>query len=381
MRWSGQELGVEQTDTLPGLARLNNLVRSVQTPDFAGVTFHEVLAKSALNHVPGASAMPFAWTINPYRGCSHACSYCFARPTHEYLDLDAGDDFDRQIIVKVNVVDVLRKELAKASWRRDHVALGTNTDPYQRAEGRYALMPGVIDALATSGTPLSILTKGTLLRRDLPLLRRAAEHVPVDLAMSIAVYDHELQQSVEPGTPSTKARLATVTAVREAGFDCGVFMMPILPYLTDTRAHLDDAVRQAKAAGATSVTWAALHLRGSVKPWFMQWLEREHPELEPKYRSMYYGRNAYAPKAYRAWLAERMRPILRAHGLPTRAADPATGGVRSSAFRFGARPGQTPGVDAPPVGVPARAAAGADRARRGLVAPEFAPPPDPAALF
>ena len=149
MRWSGQELGVEQVDTLPGLAKLNNLVRSVQTPDFAGVTFHEVLAKSALNKVPGQSAMPFGWTINPYRGCSHACVYCFARPTHTYLDLDAGDDFDRQIIVKVNVADVLRAELAKPAWRHEPVALGTNTDPYQRAEGRYSLMPGIIDALTT----------------------------------------------------------------------------------------------------------------------------------------------------------------------------------------------------------------------------------------
>ncbi|WP_350347443.1 Rv2578c family radical SAM protein [Agromyces sp. G08B096] len=359
MRWSGQELGVDQSDALPGLARLNNLVRSVQTPEFAGMTFHEVLAKSALNHVPGQSAMPFAWTINPYRGCSHACAYCFARPTHEYLDLDAGDDFDRQIIVKVNVAEVLRKELAKPSWRHEHVALGTNTDPYQRAEGRYALMPGIIEALAASGTPLSILTKGTLLRRDLPLLTDAAQHVPVDLAMSIAVYDHDLQQSVEPGTPSTKARLQTVTAVREAGFDCGVFLMPILPYLTDTRAHLDDAIGRAKAAGATHVTWAALHLRGSVKPWFMQWLEREHPDLVPKYRSMYYGRNAYAPKAYRAWLAERVRPILRSHGMGTRAPDPTTGGVRSSAPR-GSREQLAPGRQ--PV-------------------PTFAPPPDPSALF
>ena len=146
----------------------------MQTPDFAGVTFHEVLAKSALNHVPGQSAMPFGWTINPYRGCTHACVYCFARPTHTYLDLDAGDDFDRQIIVKVNVAEVLRTELAKPSWRHDPVALGTNTDPYQRAEGRYSLMPGIIDALTASGTPFSILTKGTLLRRDLPLLADAA---------------------------------------------------------------------------------------------------------------------------------------------------------------------------------------------------------------
>lgn len=359
MRWSGQELGVEQIGTLPGLAKLNNLVRSVQTPEFAGVTFHEVLAKSALNKVPGQSAMPFGWTINPYRGCSHACVYCFARPTHTYLDLDAGDDFDRQIIVKVNVGDVLRTELAKPSWRHEPVALGTNTDPYQRAEGRYALMPGIIDALVESRTPFSILTKGTLLRRDLPRLADAATRVSVDVAMSIAVYDHELQQSVEPGTPSTKARLATVTAVRDAGLDCAVFLMPILPYLTDTRAHLDEALRQAKAAGATSVLYTALHLKPGVKPWFMQWLEQEHPELVPKYRSMYYGRNTYAPKDYRRWLAERMRPLIRAHGLERGREDPVTGGVRSAALR-------------PSAAAPSAAPTLPDA---------FALPPDPSALF
>jgi len=340
VRWSGQELGVDQVDALPGLARLNNLVRSVQTPEFAGMTFHEVLAKSALNRVPGQSMMPFGWTINPYRGCSHACVYCFARPTHSYLDLDAGDDFDRQIIVKVNVAEVLRKELARPSWRHDPVALGTNTDPYQRAEGRYALMPGIVDELTASGTPFSVLTKGTLLRRDLPKIAAAAEHVPVDLAMSIAIYDPELQQSIEPGTPSTKARLATVTAVREAGLDCAVFLMPILPYLTDSKAHLDEALRQAKAAGATSVLYTALHLRGAVKPWFMRWLEREHPELVPKYRSMYYGGNAYAPKEYRRWLGQRMQPLIRAHGLARGTEDPVTGGVRSTALRGGRRAAQ-----------------------------------------
>jgi DNA repair photolyase len=361
MRWSGQELGVEQNDALPGLAKLNNLVRSVQTPEFVGVTFHEILAKSALNHVPGQSMMPFGWTINPYRGCTHACTYCFARPTHTYLDLDAGEDFDRQIIVKVNVGEVLQKELAKPSWRREPVALGTNTDPYQRAEGRYSLMPGIIEALTDSGTPFSILTKGTLLRRDLPLIVEASKRVHVDLAMSIAIYDHELQQSVEPGTPSAKARLATVTAVREAGLGCAVFLMPILPYLTDTRAHLDEALRQAKAAGATSVLYTALHLRGGVKPWFMQWLEHSHPELVPTYRSMYYGNNAYAPKAYRAWLSQRIRPLIRAHGLERGREDPVTGGIRSSAVAGGG-PGTMP-----------------DSA--GELPQLLGAPPDPAALF
>jgi DNA repair photolyase len=333
MRWSGQELQAEQVGTLPGLARLNNLVRSVQTPEFAGITFHEVLAKSALNRVPGQSAMPFGWTINPYRGCSHACTYCFARPTHKYLDLDAGKDFDNEIIVKVNVAEILQKELAKPAWGRHPVALGTNTDPYQRAEGRYRLMPGIIAALADNGTPFSILTKGSLLRRDLDLIAEASRMVPVDLAMSIAIYDDDLQQAVEPGTPSTKARLATVSAVRERGMDCTVFMMPILPFLTDTRAHLDEALRQAKGADATSVIYTALHLKPGVKDWYFRWLARDHPELLPRYREMYQA-GTYAPKEYRTWLAARIKPLIRAHGLERGREDPTTGGVLSTALAY-----------------------------------------------
>jgi DNA repair photolyase len=328
MRWSGQAITTEQRDSLSGLARLSNVVRSVQTPEFAGITFHEVLAKTALNHVPGASnSMPFAWTINPYRGCSHSCVYCFARNTHTYLELDAGADFDNEIIVKINVAEVVARELRTKREKVPAVALGTNTDPYQRAEGRYRLMPGVIAALTEARTPFSILTKGTLLRRDLPLLVEADRHVPVSLAMSIAIVDDDLQQSIEPGTPTATARLATVRAVRDAGLDCSVFMMPILPHLTDTTAHLDEALRQIKDAGATSVLYTALHLRPGTKEWFMLWLEREHPQLVEKYRFMYYGRNAYAPKEYRTWLAARMQPLIRKHGLTRGVEDPTTGGV------------------------------------------------------
>ena len=246
------------------------------TPDFAGMTFHEVLSKSALNHVPGASRMPFAWTINPYRGCSHACVYCFARGTHEYLDLDGGSDFDSQIVVKVNVVEVLERELRKGSWEHETVALGTNTDPYQRAEGRYKLMPGIIDALAASGTSMSILTKGTLIRRDIPLLVKAAQRVPVDIQMSIAMYDDELQKAIEPGTPTTQARLDTVRALRDAGFKVTVFLMPIMPHMTDSVEAIDTALRRIKEAGANRVIYGALHLRAGVKPWFMQWLSLIH---------------------------------------------------------------------------------------------------------
>jgi DNA repair photolyase len=314
MRWSGQAVA----DAAPGLFGMTGLVRSVRTPEFAGMTFHEVLAKSALNRVPAQSAMPFEWTVNPYRGCSHACVYCFARNTHTYLDLDAGKDFDSQVVVKINVAEVLHAEVSKPKWGRHPVALGTNTDPYQRAEGRYQLMPGIIEALANSRTPFSILTKGTLLRRDLGMLVNAAEQVPVHLAMSIAVYDDELQQKVEPGTPTTTARLATVRAAADAGFEVDVFLMPILPYLTDTVAHLDAALAAIKESGATSITYGALHLRPGAREWFLEWIDREYPQLSARYRAMYRSSSS-APDGYRRWLKERMSTLKRRHGFNGRA--------------------------------------------------------------
>ncbi|OCG72840.1 radical SAM protein [Microbacterium sediminis] len=254
---------------------------------------------------------------------------CFARNTHTYLDLDAGKDFDDQIVVKVNVAEVLAAEVARRSWQRDLVALGTNTDPYQRAEGRYALMPGIITALAESGTPLSVLTKGTLLRRDLPLLATAAEHVPVDLSMSIAIFDDELQKAVEPGTPTAAARLATVRAATDLGFRVTVFLMPILPWLTDSVEHLDAALSGIAAAGAHRVIYGALHLRPGAREWFFAWLDREHPELVPVYRRLY-GRSSYAPKEYRAWLARRVRPLLRRYGLDASEDDDSPEGRRGA---------------------------------------------------
>jgi DNA repair photolyase len=487
MRWQGQTVGETDAAALPGLEHRSSVLRSVTTPEFAGMTFHEVLSKSALNHVPAASRMPFAWTINPYRGCSHACVYCvspdtlilcadgrqrplrdleigdqiivterdgayrryvrteikakwstrkaayrvtladgtelvasgdhrfltdrgwkhvidadsgqrphlttnnrmlgfgigpaganiigtavktasdlrvvsiealgeeqdlldittgtgdfvangvishncFARGTHEYLDLDGGSDFDSQIVVKVNVVDVLERELRKGSWQHETVALGTNTDPYQRAEGRYKLMPGIIETLAASGTPISILTKGTLIRRDIPLLVKAAQRVPVDVQMSIAMYDDALQKAIEPGTPSTQARLDTVKALSDAGFPVTVFLMPIMPHMTDSVDAIAHALERIKQAGARTVIYGALHLRPGVKPWFFQWLGEHRPDLVSSYRGLYPGASAEAPKPYRQWLAKRVKPLIRVHGLDARHEDDYP--------RRGFRPGQ-----------------------------------------
>ncbi|QZT64522.1 Rv2578c family radical SAM protein [Mycolicibacterium austroafricanum] len=326
MRWAGQGIDVDD-GALPGLQRIG-LIRSVRTPQFDGITFHEVLCKSALNKIPAASMLPFRFTVNGYRGCSHACRYCFARPTHEYLDFDSGRDFDTQVVVKTNVAEVLRRELRRPSWTRETVALGTNTDPYQRAEGRYALMPGIIGALTDFGTPFSILTKGTLLRRDLPLLTEAARRVDVSVAVSLAVGDTEMHSLVEPGTPSPEARLGLISAIRSAGLNCHVMVAPVLPGLTDSREHLDDLLGRIAAAGATSATVFGLHLRGTTRGWFMDWLARTYPDLVGEYRRLY-RRGAYLPPEYRAELARTVAPLMARHGLPAapRIAAPAPSAV------------------------------------------------------
>ena len=324
MRWDAQALDLEDASALPGMPTIRGLLRSVQVPEFPGLTFHEVRSRSALNRVPGESAMPFPWTINPYRGCSHACVYCFTRRTHEWLEFDSGQDFDTQVVVKTNLVEVLRKELSRPSWKREQVALGTNTDPYQRAEVRYRLMPGVITALTESLTPFSILTKGTLARRDIPLLVAAAERVPVGFGVSLAIWDDELHAALEPRVPTPRARLDLVRAVTGAGLPCGVFLAPVLPGLTDGVEHLDAAIGAIAAAGATGVTVIPLHLRPGAREWFMAWLRNAHPELVPRYERLY-ARRAYVPAEYRQWLAGRVAPLLVRHGLDRQSGGAARG--------------------------------------------------------
>lgn len=319
VRWSAQQVlddGVGSDTALPGL---RGLLRTVRAPEFAGAVFHEVEARSALNRVPGASRVPFGWTVNPYRGCGHACVYCFARRTHTYLDLDAGADFDSQIVVKVNVARVLARELRSPRWRREPVAMGTNTDPYQRAEGRYRLMPGVIDTLRENGTPFSVLTKGTVLVRDLPRLARAADDVEVRLGVSLALLDRGLQSHLEPGTPSPRARLDLVRRISDAGLSCSVLVAPVLPLLTDTEDALDALLARIAEAGASGASVLALHLRPGAREWFHRWLDREHPGLVERYAHLYRG-GAYVDAAYRRSLAARVAPLLRRHGLAAGAA-------------------------------------------------------------
>jgi DNA repair photolyase len=453
------------------LALPGTVARTFDTPGFAGMTFYEVRAKSIINRVPASSRMSFPWTINPYRGCSHACSYClagdtpilmaggttrplrdlkvgdaiygtvpvgasrhytvttvlahwsttkpayrvtladgtqliasgdhrflgergwrhvigsaagpglapgdrlvgtgqfvegpkdsadylsgmirgdarldvvaieplgadlplydittgtgdfiangvvshncFARGTHTYLDLDAGHDFDTKIVVKVNAGELVRRELAAPKWRGEHIAMGTNVDPYQRAEGRYRLMPRILSALRDFANPFSILTKGTLILRDLSLLRQAAEVTQVGVAMSVGFVDERMWRSVESGTPSPRRRLDAVRALTDAGFRVSVLMAPILPGLTDTDDSIEATVAAIAASGAASITPIPLHLRPGAREWYASWLTREFPALAPHYRRLY-GRGSYLPKEYQREVTARVRMAARRHGL------------------------------------------------------------------
>jgi DNA repair photolyase len=233
---------------------------------------------------------------------------CFARNTHTYLDMDAGLDFNSRIVVKVNAPELARRELAAPRWQGEPVAMGTNVDCYQRAEGRYRLMPGIIGALRDAANPFSILTKGTLILRDLDLLAEAAEVTDVGLNVSVGFIDKSLSRSVEPGTPSPERRLGVCAALSARGLPCGVLMGPVLPFLTDSPDQLEATVRQIAAAGAAHVSPIVLHLRPGAREWFLLWLREQHPDLVEPYRRLY-GSRAYAPREYQQRITAQVREL------------------------------------------------------------------------
>jgi DNA repair photolyase len=247
---------------------------------------------------------------------------CFARPSHTYLNFNAGRDFERQIVVKVNAPEVLRRELRKKSWTGAHVAMGTNTDPYQRCEGRYRLTRGVLEALRDYANPCSVLTKSPLLLRDLDLMVELAETAGFSANLSIGTLDEEVWRRSEPGTPHPKARMAAVKQLVAAGIPCGVLMAPILPGISDSPEQLRAVVRAAADAGASHLTPLTLHLRPGVKEEFMPWLEETYPELVPDYRRLYRGSNA--PKPVREDIANRVRGEKRRHPAFASPTTPAT---------------------------------------------------------
>jgi DNA repair photolyase len=462
MRWDRLSIEEEATRQLPGYSEPAT-VRTFDAPEAMDIRFYEVRSKSVLNKVPKASRMPFRWTVNPYRGCTHACVYClsgetqilladgsskpladirpgervvgtqligaerryvvtdvldhwqtrkpayrvtladgtsllasadhrflarggwrqvtgkepggprrrlsasdqllgpghgdapaagepvgsvrglwvdavetlaeervlfdittgtgdfiangvvshncFARPTHKYLDLSPGRDFEREIVVKVNAPEALRAQLARPSWKREHVALGTNTDPYQWVEGRYRLMPGIWEALRDSGTPCSVLTKSPLLLRDVELLKELAEHVGFTASLSVPTLDERAWRASEPHTPHPRARLEAVAELNRVGVPTGVLIAPLMPGVNDSPEQVERILELAAEAGATSVGGLCLHLRGEVRGIFLDWLRGYRPDLLPRYEELYGGR-AYAPKAER----ERIARLARAPG-------------------------------------------------------------------
>jgi DNA repair photolyase len=301
VRWSNLATDFEQRTRLPGY-RQEAVVRHFDAPEAISTRFYEVRAKSILNRVPAASRMPFRWTINPYRGCSHACEYCFARPTHTYLDFNAGRDFEREIVVKVNAPEVLRTELARPAWRGEHVALGTNTDPYQWVEGRYRLMPDIWQALLEARNPCSVLTKSPLLLRDLPVMRELAARTDFSAALSVPTLDERAWRETEPHTPSPRARLEAVAELNRAGIRTGVLVAPLMPGINDAPEQVAPILELAAQAGAAYITGIALHLRGEVRGLFFDWLRAHRPDLVERYRELY-RRGAYAPIEERRRLA------------------------------------------------------------------------------
>jgi DNA repair photolyase len=265
---------------------------------------------------------------------------CFARPTHKYLDFDAGRDFEREIVVKVNVPEVLRAELARRSWKREHVALGTNTDPYQWAESRYRLMPGIWEALLDADTPCSVLTKSPLLLRDLDLMRQLAEQVGFTANLSVPTLDEKAWRATEPHTPHPRKRLEAVAELNRAGIPTGVLIAPLMPGINDAPEQVDPILELAAEAGATSVGGIALHLRGEVRGIFFDWLRSQRPDLVPRYEELY-RRGAYAPTEER----RRLQHLVRRHARDPAAPDRVGRLIRSSVEEGG---GDAQAEPAPP---------------------------------
>ena len=293
-------------------ALFENVERHVGRGEFRGMEFLHVRARSIINEVPKASSMPFRYTINAYRGCSHACVYCFARPTHEYLGMDAGEDFEKRIVVKVNAVERLRAELSPARWGGHHIAMGTNTDPYQRCEGKYRLTRGIVEALSEAANPFSILTKSTLVLSDLERLAEAARRTDVRVNLSIGTLDDEVWRSTEPGTPHPLRRVEAVAKLNEAGVPSGVLVAPVLPGLSDRPEQLEAVVKACVEAGARSVSPLLLHLRPGVREQYLGWLAEARPDLIADHERLY--PKAYAPRRTQQELSALVAEMVARHG-------------------------------------------------------------------
>jgi len=278
------------------------------------VEYREEPCRSALNRVRG---MPFAWSLNPYMGCAHQCTFCYVRAFEARADRPWDDRYGSSIRVKTNVAAVLRRELARASWQREPVAVGAATDPYQPAEGRYRLTRACIEELAEAASPFSIITRGPLIVRDVDVLVAAARRAEVSVTFSVPTLDEEIWRRTEPGTSPPRQRLRALTRLVDAGIDARVGMAPLLPGLSDRRELLADVVRAARAAGATGIWANLLYLRPGTREHFLAALERDWPELLPEYERLY-SRGAYLRRRETDPIRERVRALARSHGVRDR---------------------------------------------------------------
>lgn len=271
-----------------------------------GVEVIEQEAKSVLNRVSG---MPFSWSINPYRGCYHQCTFCYARRTHQYLDEDGVNQWGGRIYVKVNAPAIVRAELAKRTWRHEQVAIGTVTDPYQPLEGRYRLMRGILGALRDYETPAGIITRSPLVVRDIDVLQDLARVAGVSVSISIATLDEKLAREIEPTVAPPRQRLRAVTMLAEAGIAVNVALAPVLPRITDTSEQIDAVVRAARAAGARKVWHNTLHLHEVTREAFFGYLRAHKPELLAEYAELYKGK--YAPHAIAESIDAHVKHAMR----------------------------------------------------------------------
>ncbi|HZU13442.1 MAG TPA: radical SAM protein [Chloroflexota bacterium] len=279
----------------------------------ARFTVREIPCKTLINRVQG---MPFNWSINPYRGCRHACVYCYARPTHQYLGLDGGEAFEEIIIAKINAPDAARRELGKRSWRRENVVIGTATDPYQQAESRYRLTRGILEAFRDFRNPVSITTKSPMILRDLDLLADLARDVPVTVHFTVTTLDERLWREIEPTTARPRKRLEALRTLRAHGIRAGIFLSPVLPGLTDDAGHLETVVAAAAEYGADFVFSQALRLGPGISEYYLPWLESAHPELAARYRRLY--RHSSPPSAYSEGISALVRDLKQRYRLPDR---------------------------------------------------------------
>lgn len=278
------------------------------------IEYREEPCRSALNRVQG---MPFGWSLNPYMGCAHRCTFCYVRAFEKRADRPSGDRYGASIRVKTNVADVLRRELSRPSWRHEGIAIGAATDPYQPAEGRYRLTRACLEVLADAGNAFGLITRGPMIVRDLDVLVEAARRADVHVTFSIPTLDTEIWRRTEPGTAPPQQRLRALAQLVDAGVKAGVGMAPILPGLSDRPELLADVVRAARAAGATGVWANVLYLKPGTKEHFLAALERDWPELLPGYDALY-GERAYAPAAVSQPVRDRVRELARANGVRDR---------------------------------------------------------------